>query len=312
MAATIEFPRKGGDGIWRTKEELEAEWNKMFSKKIIGRLETRKSQHVKQNLFIDSLIEKIRQGLLTMTPSELEVERCAMTPKSLLDKTFLKKLRGAFNYDGFRNKELVKWSQMINVKVCPYCNHEYTLYVGSGVKYALHQFDHFYSKADYPWLSMCMYNLVPSCSVCNHKKSAVGLSRTINPYDNDLNDKYSFHVSNSNALMSGRMPNDADQVSIELICSSANKMDVKDMDSTFLLTNRYGRHKDIVSEIYDKVYCEKYYKHITGIPDNMYCQLLTEWMNVPPLKEDIGKNPLTKFRQDILHQARDEYRGESI
>jgi hypothetical protein len=63
----------------------------------------------------------------------------------------------------------------MNIKVCPYCEHEFldivTVKFGTQIKRTI-EFDHFYPKGDdeYPGLAMCYYNLIPSCKPCNQLK----------------------------------------------------------------------------------------------------------------------------------------------
>lgn len=80
------------------------------------------------------------------------------------------------------------------------------------------------------------------------------------------------------------------------------------------LEEQYGRHKDIVQEIYDKAYNETYYRNmLTCIPDEDREKFLNQWFGIALDKNDIDKRPLTKFCQDVLKQARMEYgRGKKI
>ena len=112
-----------------------------------------------------------------------------------------KKLENIFGYSRFRDKrgrlndtwggEVLMRRLLKNVRYCPYCNAE-TVYaiemdsVGRGrpplIKAA---FDHFYPKGRYPFLSVSLYNLIPSCYRCNsqfkidHYKKLV---QTLHPY----------------------------------------------------------------------------------------------------------------------------------
>lgn len=77
----------------------------------------------------------------------------------------------------------------MNIKVCPYCEHEFLDVVkvcrGLQTKRTI-EFDHFYPKGDseYPGLAMCFYNLIPSCKSCNHLKMINPVAAT--PYSIDI------------------------------------------------------------------------------------------------------------------------------
>lgn len=78
---------------------------------------------------------------------------------------------GALNYKKSCQKESTAyWLQrQLGVKVCPYCNRMYTTTL-FGEEKIRPDFDHFYPKSKYPYLAVSLFNLIPSCSMCNKKK----------------------------------------------------------------------------------------------------------------------------------------------
>lgn len=79
--------------------------------------------------------------------------------------------------------------EAMNIKVCPYCEHEFLdiVKVGHGLQTKRTiEFDHFYPKGDkeYPGLAMCFFNLIPSCKPCNQLKMTNPVAA--NPYCNDI------------------------------------------------------------------------------------------------------------------------------
>lgn len=65
------------------------------------------------------------------------------------------------------------WLQrQLGVEVCPYCNRMYTTTL-SGKCRIRSDFDHFYPKSRYPYLAVSLFNLIPSCSMCNRKKGDI-------------------------------------------------------------------------------------------------------------------------------------------
>ncbi len=67
-----------------------------------------------------------------------------------------------------KKKLSVRMTQAQNLRVCPYCNHDWITSRGTSI--AGVQMDHFYPKSEYPILSLCMYNLIPCCGSCNQIK----------------------------------------------------------------------------------------------------------------------------------------------
>lgn len=77
----------------------------------------------------------------------------------------------ALNYKKKRQTESTAyWLQrQLGVKVCPYCNRMYTTTL-FGEEKIRPDFDHFYPKSKYPYLAVSLFNLIPSCSMCNKRK----------------------------------------------------------------------------------------------------------------------------------------------
>ena len=328
----IEFPRLGVDGKEYTREYIHQWYLTTFEDAVKKRLEELEynSQYKGQKDFVKKLISNLTL-LLTGTPPKLKsfidslhsdyikiaskkVYKPYMTKGKRRKQTFAKGLLHAMGYENYRESKLVELSRMLNIKVCPYCNHNFTLYIdilGKTNMKGLFQFDHFYDKSDYPYLSMSLYNLIPSCSYCNHQKRTTQLDIRYNPYFKAISEEFHFKVVDSFQLRSGKKGADKIDIKIE---RNVSRLGVDDLQNDLHLEEQYGRHRDIVQEIYDKVYNETYYRNmLTCIPDEDREKLLNQWLGIPLDKNDIDKRPLTKFCQDVLKQARMEYgRGNKI
>lgn len=92
------------------------------------------------------------------------------------DDNKTKSLLLAFGYENFTNSKkewnAYEYCKALGINVCPYCNENFILTIGSGKERAIRpQLDHFYPKDLYPYLSCSIFNLIPSCGNCNHIKS---------------------------------------------------------------------------------------------------------------------------------------------
>ena len=328
----IEFPRLGVDGKEYTREYIHQWYLTTFEDAVKKRLEELEynSQYKGQKDFVKKLISNLTL-LLTGTPPKLKsfidslhsdyikiaskkVYKPYMTKGKRRKQTFAKGLLHAMGYENYRESKLVELSRMLNIKVCPYCNHNFTLYIdilGKTNMKGLFQFDHFYDKSDYPYLSMSLYNLIPSCSYCNHQKRTTQLDIRYNPYFKAISEEFHFKVVDSFQLRSGKKGADKIDIKIE---RNVSRQGVDELQNELHLEEQYGRHRETVQEIYDKVYNETYYRNmLTCIPDEDREKLLNQWLGIPLDKNDIDKRPLTKFCQDVLKQARMEYgRGNKI
>lgn len=134
---------------------------------------------------------------------------------------FGEKIKTLYNYDNwFRsNQERGIWfAKHFRIKTCPYCNSQYTLYITrkSGKGKAKFQFDHFFPKELYPYLSISMFNLIPSCYNCNHNKSSThfSLDQSYHPYLNSISQISNFYLD---------YPDDFD----ELLLENVKNMDIE-------------------------------------------------------------------------------------
>ncbi|MBA7587123.1 hypothetical protein ES708_29140 [subsurface metagenome] len=231
-------------------------------------------------------------------------------------KKFSKNLLIAFCYKEFRQTLLLDLAKQLNIKVCPYCNSQYTLFFENSdrnIKLADFQFDHFFPKTKYPYLSISFYNLIPSCSICNLRKShkEFDLQSYIHPYLESSSDYFKFQINDTqaiNLLMAIKILRDK----IDIVLTNKDNIKVNNHNEVFNLEEIYGRHKDIVREIYIKSYaynkCNKEqmlkWKKNDGTPifRNM-AELELIILSNYSLKEDINKRPLSKFTQDIARSS---------
>lgn len=104
-------------------------------------------------------------------------------PKKKKIKTLKDKIITALEYSDKRNEFFPEYFSKIGINACVYCNSQHTLsidkqiYCELGKKtntfkwVAKYQVDHYLSQSDYPYLSICLFNLYPTCATCNNNKS---------------------------------------------------------------------------------------------------------------------------------------------
>ncbi|WP_404318823.1 hypothetical protein [Malaciobacter canalis] len=190
-----------------------------------------------------------------------------------------------------------KFVQDLNLKSCPYCNRNYTFVVDEKNGKLRPEIDHFYPKSIYPFLAMSFYNLIPSCSICNHtKKDKVNLD-LLNPYEIKEND---FKLTYT--------PNDIDFFNIEKEKYNYDNFEIDFVSTnknieTFKLKELYKQHKDIVLELLIKkaYYPKSYIEELKGFgfsEDEIYRYLLGNYKK----DEDLHKRPLSKLIKDISEE----------
>lgn len=144
-------------------------------------------------------------------------------PNEMLDvsKVFVKNFRTSVGekkisklflkaYDSFSNTNTSEWGtyeylKSLEVNICPYCNENYTyrlLDKNRNSSASLPNLtiradlDHFYPKNSNPLLAMSLYNLVPSCKICNSSikgRKEFDLNKEpLNPYMESLDSQIKF------------------------------------------------------------------------------------------------------------------------
>lgn len=308
----ITFPRKDFEGNWWSQKDIE----KWFCNSVLTKLSKKLSSIKTTNIIEKKTLRIITNHLylvLIAPPQRLELWTEIFDKyRANISDTFIKNIRKAFNYDNFRKNILVDLAKILNVKSCPYCNMHYTLYAEEITKKSIKverlakfQYDHFFDKCKYPMLSMSLYNLIPSCSTCNHGKSTTKLTLSFNPYYSDISKQFKFELNNPINLYIGAKANDL--IDVNFIATDSNKQsDLDDFINTFHLKALYQRHGDIAQEAFDKVYQSPYYSN----PDNFrwlsntnpdYIKRL--WLGTYTNENEIEKRPMTKFIQDLNEQA---------
>ena len=85
-----------------------------------------------------------------------------------------------------------KVAKIIGVPVCVYCNRQYIFTVNKkdNTKKGITrpQFDHYLPKSIYPFFALSLYNLIPSCSICNSLKSDKDINRIESIKDKNFED----------------------------------------------------------------------------------------------------------------------------
>lgn len=234
----IQFDRISFDGSRLSQSDLEEWYDKdnELSNAIKKRLEKICPTQENVKALLKEITEKVHDFLL-YSPEKLaqyvetkkELSGVFMDSSSGESTDFGKQVLDAFNYSNYRKKKLVELAKKLNVKSCPYCNMHYTLYAEEGEqeseKLAKFQFDHFFSKSKYPMLSMSLYNLIPSCALCNQGKSKRNLTLSFHPYHSDICKQFKFELDNPIDLYCGRKTYDYIDVNLKAVGSNQEELD---------------------------------------------------------------------------------------
>lgn len=236
------------------------------------------------------------------------------TEKSLIKGSkypFLKDFFEEYLYEWLRGKYGYWFSNVLGIKVCPYCNNQFVLSVNKldGNKKALYQLDHILPKSDFRYLSISLYNLIPSCASCNNAKSTK--KGFLNPYTESFHHNAKFILENKKFIdISNRQSLKSTKLKLETVILTESVKVQKHID-TFCLEGIYEIHKDIVEEIYWKkgVYTKSYKKKIRkelrkfGLVNTEIDEALNRFiLGNYHQEEDLHKRIHTKLTIDIAQE----------
>jgi len=118
--------------------------------------------------------------------------------------SFLAECKSIFDYAKFSSKATEGWNayslcKLSKYRMCPYCQHAsaFTLQRDSDKKGYRPTLDHYYPKGEYPYLSLSLYNLVPSCYSCNSSLKGQAnfyLDKHLHPFEHDEIIRYEWDI----------------------------------------------------------------------------------------------------------------------
>jgi|SRR5690554_259779 len=298
------------------------------TKKSIDDLkELRKEYHCGQFQyhFVTLLIRNFKR-VLVMSPKEMEIWIKRIDPcfgkcfyevnnkgEYVKQTPFGEKLVQSLGYERLQNKILKKFfHETNNFKTCYYCNSQYTLtFVKEELESVKFQIDHIFPKKKYPYFSISLYNLIPSCANCNLNKGDGDFwtKDYFHPYLDSVGDYFKFTLgkkSDGTILLKGASIDHSD---LQIDITGTGNIKVKNHNELFDITGIYGNFTEIASEIielgreYPESKRKELLKHYKDSKDRPLFQdqesIDRVFLRVYPNKKDINKRPLSKFIQDI-------------
>ncbi len=185
----------------------------------------------------------------------------------------------------------------LGLNSCPYCNRNYTFVIDSDNGKLRPEIDHFYPKSIYPFLAMSFYNLIPSCSICNHTKSDTEKEDLENPYDVvDNSCRFTYKPKNVDFVAVEKEKYNFDSFEIGI---SGNQSNIE----LFKLEELYKQHKDVVLELLIKkaYYPDSYITELSKFgfsKDEIFRYLFSNYSQ----EDDLHKRPLSKLTRDIAKE----------
>lgn len=171
----------------------------------------------------------------------------------------IKKFESVLSYSNFAKKDSNDWCAYdlcnnANYRICPYCQQAYAMTVireESGRRFRP-TLDHYYPKSRFPFLSLAIHNLVPSCYTCNSSlKGSKDFYRHkhLHPYSSDAGIGFSINMreySDGRAQGSGRWK--------ASVISDGTSVAYRNAIKTFAISERYDVLENEIARFAESAY----------------------------------------------------------
>ncbi|MGV3022953.1 hypothetical protein ACEE60_04775 [Streptococcus suis] len=281
---------------------VDASSEEYFEKLILKEL----PKELKEYFSVDAISEEYFKKLILMPPNVMK-NMVQSSNGADCDKNNIKKLKLVYVHQKIMGKKLKGEEENINrflirelgLTVCPYCNRNYIN--NRGNKFSA-QMDHFYSKDEFPWLAVSLYNLIPSCGACNHIKGTKDFN--VHPFiksdveDNEV--KFSYQQTAS------------DDVKVIISTTDERKGDIGTikLEEAYSIHNLDVRNMLLREEKYSKKYREEL-RQLLQTDGGIESQLSLTDDEIDRMiygdvifEEDIKNVSLGKFRKDIYQEIK--------
>lgn len=277
---------------------------------------------IKGNLDFSNLSKQSKDFLEEETVKALLIEKplilldihnfapCELKNKNVVENVF--DYNKLISNSKFTSYEI---SKRIGINTCTYCNRNYTLTIvekdkitgneNDSTRISRPQFDHFFSQNDFPLLALSIYNLIPSCSICNSTIKGsypLELKRHLHPYVHDENKseeqfKFSYDFNELLSKLTVKLTFEKETSKIKNTLDFFKINEVYNSHSDFELKDLYNlRYK--YSKNYLDILCNKTFESLNLSQEEAYRMIF----GIEIKEEDFHKRPFSKFKKDIIEE----------
>lgn len=216
-------------------------------------------------------------------------------------KVFKKSFEKLYQNELSEKTDLKKsFFKMLNLNVCPYCNRNFInpIYKKKIATGSFGTFppdiEHFFPKSIYPFLSLSISNLLPSCTFCNKIKHSV--------------DTYKYNFKSPYEIKDCDFSFDFEPISIKkrkinIISKDPECKNIEILNLDDLYREIHSQYiNDIFFEVqkennYYKIFLKKFNVNKPSIQDKIYKKKFRNYFD----ERDFNKHPLSKLTKDLFN-----------
>lgn len=279
----------------------------------LNAIDPAKFNAVEQGYLTQVIAEFSKPNLLVADPNFLEglVNTIGAIPPSSRPKgsTLKEHILTALNYKGLRTSFYPKYFRDIGIKACVYCNSQLTVTIvrSDGIK-ARFDVDHYQPKDDFPFLSICLFNLYPVCAACNRTKGVRQVKFDL--YVDKANSASAFKFKLDESSKSHYLVNfESEKIKYEFQEPTPVPVGYKTFQQVFSVQEIHDTQKDVVEELIIKsqIYNDAYKKDLRenfakiSLDDDLFQRVIVgNYVS----DKDIHKRPLSKMMMDIARDLK--------
>lgn len=234
-------------------------------------------------------------------------------------KIGLGKISSIFDYRKFSDKSIRLYDAYdlalkLDVRTCLYCNRMYTIAVAKGTKkddkVTRPQFDHFFDKAKNPLLALSIYNLIPSCNICNSTLKGTKeftLNSYMHPYIDNYIDQYNYKfIPHDVSSILGQKSNLEVEIEIKAF-SLIDGVKIKKTSDVFKLSAVMSGHSEELKDLFDIRYkfSQRYFMELFSTYKKLglsYEEVYRIVFGVHFIEDNFNQRPFSKLKKDILKE----------
>lgn len=296
--------------------DKEIEQQRIFALEELQKIDVIDYTDIEKDYLADVINLFATKNLLVKKPFEIEQQiiDIKIAPIDRIPNISIRKdIQKALNYKGLRNSFFPEYFYNIGIKACVYCNSNLTISTckrrpRSPEYKAKFDVDHYYSKDKYPFLSISLFNLYPTCASCNRAKKDNKVFFEL--YSDDLikttksEFEFVFDVGSEAKYLNS---NDYNDLKFKFQEPLVPDNTYKTFQDVFRIQELYETQKDIVEELVakNKMYNQSNRKQLRdsfdklNLSDELFDRIILGNYKDPV---DIHKRPIAKFAQDIAYK----------
>lgn len=197
-----------------------------------------------------------------------------------------------FLFEKIRDNYGSKLQQENEIFLCPYCERNYINVIDKETFIVKPDLDHFYPKAQYPFLAATLENLIPSCQVCNSRLKkeidfySIRHLHPLKPTENIFRKLDFLYLGNKNIYIKNKA-----------LFSPEEQQYIK----TFRIEEVYNSHTEVLDDILEKNKKYNYVKknHILKTCPSMRMKTIKELVFHEYINIDEKKIPMSSLKKSL-------------